>query len=151
VPYYLSASDRENASIEVSSRIAEMRRRILEKPDTPSSTLLSMELLDHTADARATFGVARRDLQAAAANTPAPSASPPKVLASGPGVSGAAASPSVQSDFSPKEARAIPPTCDGGAEAKIQEYEDAIKQVEATVEATGATVSNGGKAKKKKK
>ena len=145
VPYYLSATDRENATIEVSGRIAEMRRRILEKPDTPSSSILSMELLDHTADARATFGVSRRDQQAAASNAPAPNTSPFNVLA--PGISGAAGSPSMQHDFSPKVVQAIPAAADGGAGAKIEEYEKAIQEAEAP----GSTVSNGGKAKKKKR
>jgi hypothetical protein len=177
LPYYLSPSDRENASVEVSSRIAEMRKRILEKPNTPSSSILSMELLDHGADARTTFGVARRDPQAPA---PAPanvggaadkavlvagaasSPSPPKVLALGPGLAAgnasagwphAAESASTQPEPPAQSILAAGAASDGSAEAKIREYEDAMKQVGSTEPspAPGGGGGSGGKQKKKKK
>ena len=168
LPYYLSASDRENAAVEVSSRIAEMRKQILEKPDTPSSSILSMELLDHTADARGTFGVARRDQRAKAgacastdagaadrfvSGTGATSATSPKVLASGPGLS--AGSPRAAAEASPAQPAlsASQPTpasatsVNGSAEAKIKEYEEAMKQVGSA----DSSESAGGSKKKKKK
>ena len=175
LPYYLSATDRENASVEVSSRIAEMRKRILEKPNTPSSSILSMELLDHGADARTTFGVARRDLQAPAtapagvggaadkavsAAGAASSPTPPKVLALGPGLSAgnaSAGSPHAAAESASTQpgppAQSILAASDGSAEAKIREYEDAMKQVDSTEPspATGGGGGSGGKEKKKKK
>lgn len=49
LPYYLSAMDKKVAKSEVSSRIAEMRKRILFRPDVPSSNILSLSLMDHGA------------------------------------------------------------------------------------------------------
>ena len=65
VPYYLSANDREQATLEVSNRIAEMRRRIMQ-PNAPYDK---------------TYGVARRTSPEAPAPAPAPApATSPKVI-----------------------------------------------------------------------
>mmetsp|Transcript_64679 Transcript_64679/g.104653 ORF Transcript_64679/g.104653 Transcript_64679/m.104653 type:complete len:510 (-) Transcript_64679:252-1781(-) len=65
LPYYLSATDKEVAKSEVSSRIAEMRKRILSRPDVPSSSILSLDLMDHGAMGSASnYGVAQRQAQA---------------------------------------------------------------------------------------
>jgi len=98
LPYYLSANDKEAARSEVSSRISEMRKRILSKPDVPCSTILAMDLVDHGASAGANYGVSQRPFEAPSLaqghTSPAPTTSPgvtatssPRVLASGPGTS----------------------------------------------------------------
>lgn len=58
-PYYLSVSDKEEANAEVAAKVAEMKRRILAKPDVSSATL-SSEWVDHSAQKPQKFGVAQR-------------------------------------------------------------------------------------------